>query len=45
MSYSYFPDMKYVEFMKNFYLVDSNRLITVRLISAYSTQKRLITTF
>ena len=31
---SYFLDMMYVEFMKNFNLADSSKLIAVRLISA-----------
>ena len=31
---SYFLDMMYVEFMKNFHLGDSSELLTVRLISA-----------
>ena len=34
--------MVYVEFMKNFYLADSKELLSVRLISASLTQKRLI---
>ena len=37
--------MMYVEFMKNFYLVDSNKLMAVRLISASWAQKCLIPTF
>ena len=37
--------MLYVEFMNNFYLADSNKLMAVRLISAYPAQKRLIPTF
>ena len=32
--HSYFPDMKYVEFMKNFLLADFSELLAVRLISA-----------
>ena len=32
---SYFLDMMYVEFMKNFLLVDSSELMAVRLISAF----------
>ena len=32
---SYFLDMMYVEFMKNFLLADSSELVAVRLISAY----------
>ena len=35
----------YVEFMKNIHLADSNKVMVVRLISAYSTQERLIPTF
>ena len=31
---SYFLDMMYVEFMKNFLLVDSSDLIAVKVISA-----------
>ena len=31
----------YIQFMKNFLLADSNKLIAVRLISAYLSQKRL----
>ena len=31
---SYFLDMTYVEFMKNFSLADSSELMAVRLISA-----------
>ena len=31
---SYFLDMMYVEFMKNFLLADSSKLMAVRLISA-----------
>ena len=31
---SYFLDMMYVEFMKNFSLTDSSELMAVRLISA-----------
>ena len=42
---SYFLDMIYVEFMKNFLLADSSVLMAVRLISASSAQKRLIPTF
>ena len=37
--------LMYVEFMKNFHLACSNNLISVRLISAISAQKRLIPTF
>ena len=35
----------YVEFMKNFFLADSGEQMPVTLISASSTQKRLIPTF
>ena len=42
---SFFLDMMYVEFMKNFLLADSSELMTVRLISSSSAQKRLIPTF
>ena len=42
---SYFLDMRYVEFMKNFLLADSSKLMAVRLISATLAQKRLIPTF
>ena len=42
---SYFLDMMYVEFMKNFLLADSSKLMSVRLISASWDQKRLIPTF
>ena len=31
---SYFLDMMYVEFMKNFLLVDSSELIALKVISA-----------
>ena len=31
---SYFLDMMYVEFMKNFLLADTSKLMAVRLISA-----------
>ena len=31
----------YVQFMKNFLLADSSKLLAVRLISAYLAQKRL----
>ena len=37
--------MMYVEFMKNFLLADSSKLMSVRLISASWDQKRLIPTF
>ena len=42
---SYFLDMMYVEFMKNFLLADSNELLAARLISASWAQKRFIPTF
>ena len=42
---SYFLDMMYVEFMKNFLFADSRELMAVRLISASSAEKRLIPTF
>ena len=42
---SYFLDMMYVEFMKNFLLADSSELLAVRLILASWAQKRLIPTF
>ena len=35
----------YVEFMKNFFLTDSNELMGVRVIFASWAQKRLIPTF
>ena len=38
---SYFLDMIYVEFMKNFLLADSSKLMAVRLISASLAPKRL----
>ena len=38
-------DMMYVQFMKNFLLADSSKLMAVRLISASLAQKRLIPTF
>ena len=41
---SYFLDMMYVEFMKNFLPADSGELMAVRLISASWDQKRLIPT-
>ena len=37
---SYFLDMMYVEFMKNYLLADSNELLAVRLILASWAQKR-----
>ena len=42
---SYFLDMMYVEFIKNFLLSDSTELLAVRLILTSWTQKRLIPTF
>ena len=42
---SYFLDMMYVEFMKNFHLTCWNKLMAVRLISASWAQKRLIASF
>ena len=42
---SYFIDMMYVQFMKNFLLADSSELMAVRLISASWGQKRLIPSF
>ena len=41
---SYFVDMMYVEFMKNFLLADSSDLMAVRLILASWAQKQLIPT-
>ena len=41
---SYFVDMMYVEFMKNFLLADSSKLMAVRLILASWAQKQLIPT-
>ena len=35
---SYFLEMMYVEFMKYIHLADSNEVMVVRLISAYSAQ-------
>ena len=40
---SYFLDMMYVEFMKNFLLADPSELLAVTLILASWAQKRLIT--
>ena len=42
---SYFRDMMYVQFMKNFLLSHSSEVMAVRLISASWAQKRLIPTF
>ena len=41
---SYFLDIMYVDFMKNFLLADSSELMRVRLITACWAQKRLIPT-
>ena len=41
---SYFLDMMYVDFMKNFLLADSSELLAVRLILAFWAQKRFIPT-
>ena len=43
--YSYFLNMMYVEFMKNFLLLDSSELLAVRLILAFWAKNRLIPTF
>ena len=42
---SYFLDMMYFEFVKNFLLADSGEQMPVRLISASWAQNRLIPTF
>ena len=42
---SYFLDMMYVEFMKNFFLGDSSELMAVKLISASWAQKGLFRVF
>ena len=42
---SYFLEMMYVEFMKNFFLTDFGKQMPVRLISASWARKRLIPTF
>ena len=42
---SYFLDIMYVVFMKNFLLADQSELLAVRLILASWAQKRLIPTF
>ena len=42
---SYFTDIMYVEFMRNFFVDDSSELMGVRLIFASWAQKRLIPTF
>ena len=41
---SYFVDMMYVEFMKNFLLADHSELMAVRLILALRAQKQVILT-
>ena len=41
---SYFLDMIYVGFMKNFFLADTSELLAVLPISASWAQKRLIPT-
>ena len=41
---SYFVDIIYVEFMKNFLLADSSELMAVRLILASWAQKQVIPT-
>ena len=43
--HSYFLDIMYVGFMKNFLLADSCDVMGVRLISASWAQKRFIPTF
>ena len=43
--HSYFLDIMYFEFMKNFLIADSGEQITVRLITASTAQKRLIPSF
>ena len=42
---SFFLDMMYVQFMKNFLVADSSELMAVRLISASWGERRLIPTF
>ena len=42
MFVSYFLDMIYVEFIKNYVLADSSELMPVRLISASRAQEGLI---
>ena len=42
---SYFVDMMYVEFMKNFLLADSSERIAVRFILASWAQKQVILTW
>ena len=44
MFFSYYVDIMYVEFMKNFLLADSSEVMAVRVISASWAQKRLIPT-
>ena len=41
---SYFVDMMYVEFMKNFLLADSSGVLAFRLILASWAQKQVIPT-
>ena len=41
---SYFVDMMYVEFMKNFFLADLSGVLAVRLILASWAQKQVIPT-
>ena len=43
-NYSYFVDVMYVEFMKNFLLADSSELMAVRLILASWAKKQVIPT-
>ena len=43
-SHSYFVDMMYVEFTKNFLLADSSAVLAVRLILASWAQKQVIPT-
>ena len=42
---SYFLDMMYVEFMKNFFLAHSSELMAIGVISVSWAQERLIPTF
>ena len=42
---SHFQDMRYVEFIKSFYLADSNQLMAVKLTSFSWAQKRLTPSF
>ena len=41
---SYFVDMMYVEFMKNFFLADLGGVLAVRLILASWAEKQVIPT-